>query len=118
MYFPSLLQKYWVTGRLVSLVISLAADHGAVTGFTQTLRVSLYGLRNEMNFPSGEIWAPEISGLPKKSSRSISGGSFPFWAERAGALIAMAIGRAQRVRVGLMLQTSGCGMAGIGAGQT
>src|SRR6185369_5334721 len=103
MYFPSLLQKYWVTGRFVSLVISFAEVHGASTGFTQTFRVSLYGLRNEMYFPSGEICAPEISGLPKKSSRSMSGGSLPFWAVRAGALVAMAIASAQRVETVRML---------------
>ncbi len=36
--------------------------------------MSLYGLRKAMNLPSGEICAPAISGLPKKISRSISGG--------------------------------------------
>src|SRR2546423_1840819 len=80
MNFPSLLQKYCVTDRLVSLVMSLDAVHGSLTRFTQMLRVSLYGLRNEMYLPSGDIWAPEISGLPKNSSRSMSGGSLPFWA--------------------------------------
>src|SRR2546423_6285954 len=80
MNFPSLLQKYCVTGLLVSLVISLAAVHESLTRFTQMLRVSLYGLRKEMYLPSGDIWAPEISGLPKNSSRSMSGGSLPLWA--------------------------------------
>ena len=41
MYFPSRLQKYWVTGRLVSLVMSLAAEYGSPVRLTQTLRVSL-----------------------------------------------------------------------------
>src|SRR5689334_1242589 len=80
MNFPSLLQKYCVTGRLVSLVMSLAAVQGSLTRFTQMLRVSLYGLRNEMYLPSGDICAPEISGLPKNSSRSMSGGSLPLCA--------------------------------------
>src|SRR4029078_844855 len=79
MYFPSLLQKYWVTGRLVSLVISFAAEYGSSTRLTQTLRVSLYGLRKEMYRPSGEIWAPEISGLPKTRSWSMRGAILPFW---------------------------------------
>src|SRR3954467_12406031 len=97
MYFPSLLQKYWVTGRLMSLVISFAAVHGSLTPFTQMLRVSLYGLRNEMYFPSGDICAPEISGLPKNSSRSMSGGSLPVWAGRnAGVVNAIATARGQR----------------------
>src|SRR4051812_5034863 len=39
------------------------------------LRVSFHGRRNEMNFPLGEICPPTISGLPKKSSLSISGAS-------------------------------------------
>src|SRR5450759_1247351 len=38
------------------------------------LRVSFHGLRNEMYLPLGEICAPAISGLPKKSSRSIRAG--------------------------------------------
>src|ERR1041384_535412 len=97
MYFPSLLQKYWVTGRLVSLVISLAAVHGSLTPFTQTLRVSLYGFRKEMYLPSGDIWAPEISGLPKNSSRSMIGGSLPFCAgASAGALKEIASASDQR----------------------
>src|ERR1700690_69868 len=41
------------------------------------LRVSFQGLTNEMNLPSGEIWPPAISGLQKKSSRSMIGGSPP-----------------------------------------
>jgi hypothetical protein len=39
------------------------------------LRVPLNGLRNAMYWPSGEIWPPAISGSPKKSSRSLIGGS-------------------------------------------
>src|SRR4029078_5081062 len=100
MYFPSLLQKYWVTGRLVSLVISFAAEYGSSTRLTQTLRVSLYGLRKEMYRPSGEIWAPEISGLPKNSSRSMSGGSLPFCAELSvGAVKRVAIASDRRMTV-------------------
>lgn len=41
MYFPSLLQKYCVIGRFVSLVMSFAAEYGSSVRFTQTLRVSL-----------------------------------------------------------------------------
>src|SRR5690349_22539420 len=91
MNFPSLLQKYCVTGRFVSLVMSLAAVQGSLTRFTQMLRVSLYGLRNEMYLPSGDICAPEISGLPKNSSRSMSGGSLPLCAgATVGAVNAIA----------------------------
>src|SRR6185312_6910447 len=74
MYLPSRLQKYWVTGRVLSFVIGLAASKGSSVRLTQTLRVPLNGLTKAMNFPSGEIWAPEISGSPKNSSRSIIGG--------------------------------------------
>src|SRR4029434_3717186 len=84
MYLPSRLQKYCVTGRLLSFVMGLAASKGSSVRLTQTLRVPLNGLTNAMNFPSGEICAPEISGSPKKSSRSISGGR-PFCCARAGA---------------------------------
>src|SRR3954452_4124698 len=91
MYFPSLLQKYWVTGRLVSLVMSFAAVYGSLMRLTQTLRVSLYGLRKETYRPSGETWAPEISGLPKNISRSMSGAALPAWAaSNAGAAKAIA----------------------------
>src|SRR5688500_19755124 len=38
------------------------------------LREPLNGLMKAMNAPSGEICAPAISGSPKNSSRSISGG--------------------------------------------
>src|SRR5258705_12327227 len=74
MYLPSRLQKYCVTGRLLSLVMGLAASNGSSVRFTQILRVPLKGFTKLMNFPSGEICAPEISGSPKNNSRSISGG--------------------------------------------
>src|SRR6185436_8996045 len=61
-------------GRLVSLVIGLAAVNGSSVRFTQIFRAPLWGLRNPMYFPSGEIWAPVISGSPKNSSRSRTGG--------------------------------------------
>src|SRR6185369_13634293 len=61
-------------GRLVSAVMGLALVNGSDVFFTQTLRVPLKGLRKAMKAPSGEIWAPAISGSPKKSSRSITGG--------------------------------------------
>src|ERR1043165_8528256 len=38
------------------------------------LRVPLNGLTKAMYVPSGEIWAPAISGSPKNASRSITGG--------------------------------------------
>jgi len=74
MYFPSRLQKYEGIGRVVSAVIGFAASKGSSVRLTQTFRVPLNGFTNAMNFPSGEIWAPEISGSPKNSSRSIIGG--------------------------------------------
>ena len=61
-------------GRFGSAVINRAAVNGSPAFFTHTLRVSLYGLMNAMYLPSGESWAPVISGLPKNSSRSSSGG--------------------------------------------
>ena len=60
-------------GRFVSLVTRRAAEKGSAVRLTQTLRVPLNGLMKAMNFPSGESWAPLISGSPKKSSRSRSG---------------------------------------------
>src|SRR6185369_1113554 len=74
MYLPSRDQKNVGIGRLVSAVIGFALLKGSPVFFTQTLRVPLNGLMKAMNAPSGEIWAPAISGSPKKSSRSISGG--------------------------------------------
>src|SRR5207249_7957565 len=80
MYLPSRLQKYAGIGRVVSAVIGFALSKDSSVRLTQTLRVPLRGLIKAMNLPSGEIWAPEISGSPKKSSRSIIGGR-PFgWA--------------------------------------
>jgi hypothetical protein len=61
-------------GRVLSLVTGLAESNGSSVRLTQTLRVPLNGFTKAMNLPSGEICAPEISGSPKKSSRSISGG--------------------------------------------
>jgi len=58
-----------------------------------------------MKRPSGEIWAPEISGLPKNSSRSMSGGSLPFCAEIvAGAVKTMATASDRRMTVRLMTE--------------
>src|SRR4026209_2998255 len=94
MYLPSRLQKYWLTGRLLSAVRGLAASNGSSVRLTQILRVPLKGFTNAMNFPSGEIWAPEISGSPKNNSRSIKGGA-PFCAEtlREAADVSRAIHR-------------------------
>src|SRR5437867_5281531 len=77
MYLPSRLQKYAGIGRVVSAVIGFALSKDSSVRLTQTLRVPLRGLIKAMNLPSGEICAPEISGSPKKSSRSIMGGK-PF----------------------------------------
>src|SRR5260370_39945109 len=80
MYLPSRLQKYAGIGRVVSAVIAFALSKGSSVRLTQTLRVPLKGLIKAMNLPSGEICAAEISGSPKKSSRSIIGAG-PVWAE-------------------------------------
>src|SRR5579883_2188640 len=61
-------------GRLVSVVRRRAALKGSLVFFTQILRVSFHGLINATYWPSGESCAPVISGLPKSSSRSMSGG--------------------------------------------
>src|ERR1044072_5406672 len=74
MYLPSRDQKKVGIGRFVSAVSGFALLNGSAVFFTQTLRVPLNGLINAMNAPSGEIWAPAISGSPKNSSRSIIGG--------------------------------------------
>src|SRR5438552_12296980 len=83
MYLPSRLQKYAGIGRVVSAVSAFALSKGSSVRLTQTLRVPLKGLIKAMNLPSGEICAPEISGSPKKSSRSIMGGK-PFCCATAG----------------------------------
>src|SRR5258708_7288377 len=62
-------------GRLVSLVTGRAALKGSAASLTQMLRVLFNGFRKAMYLPSGESCAPEISGSPKNSSRSIIGGS-------------------------------------------
>ena len=67
------------TGRFGSAVTRWALSYGSPVFFTQTLRVSFQGFRKAVHFPSGESWAPAISGLPKKSSRSRTGG-WPFGA--------------------------------------
>src|SRR5437868_7895064 len=84
MYLPSRLQKYAGIGREVSAVIGLALSKGSSERLTQTLRVPLRGLMKAMNFPSGEICAPEISGSPKNNSRSMIGGR-PFGCAKMGA---------------------------------
>src|ERR1700691_4764499 len=62
------------TGRAVSVVMRRAELNGSAICFTQMLRVSFQGLRKAMYLPSGESWAPDISGSPNSSSRSIIGG--------------------------------------------
>src|SRR5512138_3370004 len=93
-YFESRLQKKPATGRFGSAVTRRALSYGSPVFLTQTFRVSFHGLRNAVHFPSGESCAPAISGLPKKSSRSRSGGrplatvAFETRAGRAGAATA------------------------------
>src|SRR5215204_2646738 len=53
MYLLSQLQKYPDTGRFLSAVSGRAFSKGSSMPFTQTLRTSFSGLRNEMYFPSG-----------------------------------------------------------------
>src|SRR5437016_2298061 len=74
MYLLSCVQKKAGMGRLVSLVTGLALSKGSSVRLTQMFRVLLSGFRKAMNLPSGDKEAPEISGSPKKSSRSIIGG--------------------------------------------
>src|SRR3990172_5919244 len=75
MYLLSRLQKKAATGRFGSVVTRRALSYGSPVFFTHTFRVSVHGLRKAVHFPSGESWAPAISGVPKKSSRSTSGGA-------------------------------------------
>jgi hypothetical protein len=56
------------------LVIGLASANGSSAFFTQTFLVPLNGLMNDRYVPSGDNCDPEISGSPKKSARSITGG--------------------------------------------
>src|SRR3989442_13719412 len=74
MYLLSCVQKKAGMGRFVSLVTGFALSKGSSVRFTQMFRVLLSGFRKAMNLPSGDNEAPEISGSPKKSSRSIIGG--------------------------------------------
>src|SRR5262245_36742834 len=62
------------------------------------LRVSFQGLRKATYLPSGESWAPAISGLPKNSSRSMSGGApaLAAWARAGSAGRARTAARATR----------------------
>ena len=75
MYLLSRLQKNAGIGRRVSSVSRFACANGSATPFTQMFIVPFHGLRNAMCLPSGEIVPVAISGLPKNSSRSMSGGS-------------------------------------------
>src|SRR5215471_7272999 len=85
MYLPSRLQKYPGIGRVVSAVIGFALSKASSVRLIQMLRVSLNGLMKAMNLPSGEIWAPLISGSPKINSRSMMGTVPDFCAKPAGA---------------------------------
>jgi hypothetical protein len=69
----SRLQKKPGIGRRVSAVMRFALSKGSSAFFTQMFSVPFHGLRNAMYRPSGESVALLISGLPKKSWRSISG---------------------------------------------
>jgi hypothetical protein len=85
MYLLSRLQKNAGIGRRVSAVSRFACANGSATPFTQMFIVPFHGLRNAMYRPSGEIVPVAISGLPKNSSRSMSGGSPPSDDERVAA---------------------------------
>src|SRR5580698_9288819 len=74
MYLLSCVQKNPATGRLLSVVINRAALKGSLTPFTYTFRVSFQGFKNAIYWPFGDNSAAAISGLPKITSRSISGG--------------------------------------------
>src|ERR1700683_5437076 len=74
MYLPSRVHRNPATGRAVSEVMRRAELNGSAVWLTQMLRVTFQGLTNAMYLPSGESWAPDISGSPNKSSRSMIGG--------------------------------------------
>ncbi len=74
MYLLSRLQKNPGIGRWASAVMRLALSNGSAVFFTQMFRVPFQGLRNAMNRPSGDSVALLISGFPKNSCRSMSGG--------------------------------------------
>src|SRR5258708_29482332 len=61
-------------GRCFSAVSGRALSNGSETPLTQTLRTSFSGFKKEIYLPSGEIWAPAYSGLPKNTSRSMRAG--------------------------------------------
>src|SRR6266498_5446729 len=104
MYLLSRLQKYAGMGRFVSAVTGFAAPNGSSVFLTQMLRVLLSGLRKAMYFPSGEICAPEISGSPKNSSRSIIGGCC---ARAAGGSISKSTAKMQENLNACFIGTSG-----------
>src|SRR5436309_11442947 len=104
MYLLSRLQKYAGMGRFVSAVTGFAALNGSSVFLSQMLRVLLSGLRKAMYFPSGEICAPEISGSPKNSSRSMSGGCC---ARVAGARIKNSTVKIQKDLNASLMGTSG-----------
>src|SRR5690606_31610380 len=70
-------------GLNVSAVTGRALSKGSSNFFTQLFIFPLYSFWKLIMLPSGDNWPPAISGLSKKSSRSIRGGSFVvcfFWA--------------------------------------
>src|ERR1700722_3396374 len=74
MYLPSRVHRNPATGRAVSVVMRRAELNGSAVCLTQMLRVPFQGFTKARYLPSGESWAPDISGSPNKSSRSIMGG--------------------------------------------
>ena len=93
-------------GRFVSAVIGFALSNGSPAFFTQMLRVPLKGLMKAMYWPSGEICAPEISGSPKNSSRSMTGGT------TAGFVAGCAAGFAAGVAAACAAACASAGWAG------
>src|ERR1700683_2930209 len=87
MYLLSRVHRNPATGRAVSVVMRRAELNGSEICFTQMLRVSFQGLRKAMYLPSGESWAPDISGSPNSSSRSISRGSSGICSKLADLLV-------------------------------
>src|SRR5712692_4946741 len=123
MNFESRLQKWPGMGRLVSALMGFALSKGSSRRLTQMLRVPSSGFKNEIQLPSGESCAPEISGSPNSSSRSMIGGSAGLtvaawgplsgWGAGAAQAIASAARSAERSRTDLvMCAASWCEDAG------
>ena len=68
--------SYVIDGKMIGgfALVAWPAEYGSSVFLTQMLRVLFHGLRNAICLPSGDMRALEISGSPKNSSRSSSGG--------------------------------------------